>query len=378
MRLQTFLQKVIRRLTQSRERLIYAIELLPKKWFARLVARTFGEYLVRAGERKPAEYRDKPHVLILRNKYYSKGSDQPSTEEMHLDNTLRASGLATFEVLTYDHDLCISPLSDLQLIAKCREARPDAIILSSWWLAPRHPSIHALKIIRERLEIPIAAIWWDTCSELFWNSLEHLKFEFDAHVILDNPSLRYVDRKDPVFDRVLRLWPPQDENLFKPSGIRDIPISFLGQVSSYRSYRTETLEHLAKMNVPGCYFTGDREEQVSHVTYADMMGRSKMTLNFSYSVSCHQLKSRVMEVMFSGAMLLESENEQTSTLFEPMKDFVPFKSKADLVEKIKYFLDHEDEMTAIALQGRATARKHYNSARFWRLLLKKLDILESV
>lgn len=118
MRLQTFLQKVIRRLTRSRERLIYAIELLPKKWFARLVARTFGEYLVRARERKPAEYRDKPHVLILRNKYYSKGSDQPSTEEMHLDNTLRASGLATFEVLTYDHDLCISPLSDLQHYCK--------------------------------------------------------------------------------------------------------------------------------------------------------------------------------------------------------------------------------------------------------------------
>ena len=312
------------------------------------VARTFGEYLVRAGKRKPAEYRDKPHVLILRNKYYSKGSDQPSTEEMHLDNTLRASGLATFEVLTYDHDLCISPLSDLQLIAKCREARPDAIILSSWWLAPRQPSIHAPKIIRERLEIPIAAIWWDTCSESFQKSLEHVKHAFDVHVIMDNPNLNFFDRNDVYFQRVLPLWTPQNENIFCTEVARDIPVSFLGQASSYRSYRRKIIAHLVKHQIAGHFSTNDRAKQVSHSEYADLLSRSKISLNFSYSVSCHQLKGRVFDVMLSGAMLLESENEQTSKLFLPMKDYVPFSSHEDLVNKIIYYLGNEKEREAIA------------------------------
>jgi hypothetical protein len=301
---------------------------------------------------------------------------QISTEVMHLDNTLITSGLATFEVLTYDRDFLISPLSDLQLIKKCLEMKPDAIILSSWGvMAPQHPSIHSFKFIRERFGIPIAAIWWDTCGKSFWKSLQPVIKKFDVHVIVDNPTLQYADKKAPLFHRLLPLWPPQDENLFKPSFTRDTPVSFLGQASSYRSYRTEVMEYLIEMKVPGRFSTSDRDEQVTHATYADLIGRSKISLNFSRSVNCHQLKSRVMEIMFSGALLLESENEQTSKLFVPMKDFVPFKSKEDLVDKIRYYLDHEDEMTAIAAHGRDTARDHYNSSRFWQLLLNKLELI---
>jgi hypothetical protein len=357
-------------------RLIYTAKILPKKILARSVVTVIGSYMIRRGLNKPVIVRDKPHVLILRHKFYSKGKDQPSTEVIHLDNTLISSGLATFDVLTCDHDLFISPLSDLQLIAKCLEVKPDAIILSSWGLAPRHPSIHSLKLIRKKLGIPIAAIWWDTCSKSFWSSLESVKTEFDVHVIMDNPNLYYIDQEDQLFERVLQLWPPQDENLYKPNVERDIPVSFQGQVSSYRSYRTEVIEYLTQMKVLGHFSTSDRHKQVTHAAYADLMGRSRMSINFSYSVSCHQLKSRVLEIMFSGAMLLESENEQTSKLFEPMKDYVPFSSKEDLEQKIRYYLNHEDEMTTIAAHGRATAIKHYSSNRFWRLLLKKLELIE--
>lgn len=366
----------MRRMRVAMERAVHVAKLLPGRWFARFAVKTIGPLLIwLAGRDRRLRGGDR-HVLILRNKFYSKGSRQPSTEEMHLDNTLRASGLATFDTLTYDHDLRISPISDLQLILKCLRIRPNAIILSSWWHAPNHPSVHSLKFIREQLGIPVAAIWWDTCSESFWKSLQPVKAAIDVHAIVDNPRLHFIDHQDPMFARVLQLWVPQDENLFKPGKIRDIPLSFSGQVSSYRSNRAEVIEYLAEMQIPGCFLTKDRKDQVSHAEYAEIMGRSQIVLNFSQSVSCHQMKSRVLEAMFSGAMLLESENDQTNALFTPMKDFVPFGSMEDLVDKIKYYLCHADEMVAIASHGRAAARAHYSSLRFWELLLSRIELVE--
>jgi hypothetical protein len=371
-----FFRKASARLRGYADRYSTAAARLPRRLLAAPVVGLLGP--LAAGRRNAGrEKRGKPHVLILRNKYYASNSSQVSTEVMHLDHTLAACGLATFDVLTYDHDLRISPLSDVQLIAKCRDIRPDAIILSSWWLAPTHPSLAALRFVREEMGIPVAAIWWDSCSKAFWPSLEPVRQAFDVHVILDNPNLHLVDRADPAFERILQLWPPQDESLFKPGASRDIPVSFLGQASAYRSYRTDTIDYLKAMNVEGRFSTSERGEQVTHELYAELMGRSRISLNFSYSVDCQQLKSRVMEVLFSGALLLESENEQTAQLFVPMQDYVPFSSKEDLVEKIRYYLEHEDELNRIAAHGRATALKHYGSARFWQLLLAKLKLIES-
>lgn len=377
MRLHSLVKKVMLKIAGYANRLDKAVGRLPRRYLARHAVRLIGPCIFKSKTLGSSGRRDKPHILILRNKYYSKRSAQPSTEELHLDRTLTASKLATFQVLTYDHDLLISPLSDFQLIAKCRDIRPDAIVLSSWWMSPRHPSIDSLKFVRERLGIPIAALWWDTCSEGFWKELQPFMEHFDAHVIMDNPNLHYVDQGNPFFERILQLWPPQDENLFFPGVTRDIPVSFLGQVSSYRSYRKEVIDCLIRQQIPGHFLTNDRDKQVSHAVYADLMRRSKISLNFSYSVSCQQLKSRVLEVMFSGAMLLESENDQTSRLFTPMKDYVPFSSKEDLVEKIHYYLRNEHELMAIARQGRSTAIKKFSSDHFWRLLLRKIELIES-
>jgi hypothetical protein len=321
-------------------------------------------------------HRDKPHLLILRNKFYSKYSKEMSTEKMQLDNTLRASKLATFEVITYDHDLLISPFGDFQIIAKCRDIRPDAIILSSWGKASRHPSVESLRFIRERMKIPLAAIWWDTCSENVGKALQPLMGYFDVNVIIENPNLYHFDKEDPLFHRILPLWAPQDENLYCPGVTRDIPVSFLGQVSSYRSVRKEYIDYLVDQKVDGYFSTNDRVDQVSHAEYGKLMSRSKIALNFSHSVTGHQLKGRIFDAMLSGAMLLESENDQITQLFTPMKDYVPFSSKEDMLNKIRYYLSNQKEAVAIAEQGQLTAIKNYNSNRFWRLFLNKLELID--
>lgn len=313
-----------------------------------------------------------PHILILRNKYYAKNSEQVSTEQIHLDHTLKASGLATFEVLTYDQDLHISPLSDLKFIQTCGVIRPDAIIFSSWSDSSRQPSAHAIEFVRKQLNVHIGVIWWDTCSQQFWANVQPYRDLFDVHVVLDNPKLHNLKSDDSFAQKILQLWAPQDESLYFPRASQDIPVLFMGQVSSYRSYRSDAINYLVERGIPGKFLTNDRNQQVSHAEYAEQMGRSAIAINFSYGVNCHQLKSRVFEILFSGALLLESENEQTASMFAPMVDYVPFGSKEDLETKIRYYLNNVGERNLIARHGRESALKMYRGISFWEKFLARL------
>jgi hypothetical protein len=372
MTISIFLEKLKYKVLHYWEKFILRLALLPKKYLASLVINIFAL----SHKSSTGKKRAKPQLLILRNNTYANKSNQLSTEVFHLDNTLKSSGLASFDILTYE-ELHLSPLSDFQLIKKCQELRPDAVILSSWWhTLKNHPSEHAIQFIRKKLNIPVVSIWWDTCSTSFGEALRPLMEVFDVHVVIDNPNMFCLDKNSTYGDRFINLWPPQDAGLFhSQTGTRDVPVAFLGQISAYRSYRGEVLNHLLQNNIPGKFLTQNREAQVSHAEYANFMRNSKISLNFSQSVDCNQLKSRVFEIIFSGALLMESENEQTSKMFTPMKDYVSFQSKEDLAEKIRYYLNHEDELTQIAEQGLKTAFEKYNSNRFWELLLKKLKLI---
>ena len=316
------------------------------------------------------EARVRPHLLILRYGYYGKESAQPSTEKFHLDETLLDSGLASFTVKTYEA-FWPQPIADFQFLRICIKERPEALVVSSWSDSGNQPSSMALNLARQQFGIRVLFFWWDTCSTGF---IQHYARYFrcgDAHIILDNPCLHHLDEMTVGNRKVIPMWTPQTPRLFQNSATKDIDLAFLGQVSSYRSYRVEVVEHLKSIltNVKLYFSTSDRASQPTHAEYAAILSRAKMSVNFSYSVEGHQLKGRVFDVMLSGGLLFESENEQISKLFCPMKDYVPFSSKEDLVAKIKYFLLHEDQLNWIARNGRAKVIKKYGPAAFWKKVL---------
>jgi hypothetical protein len=318
----------------------------------------------------------KQKVLLLRYRYFDADKNQPSPEIGSLDNTLRASGLADYEVLSYDSDLGFSPFCDLKLISKCAELRPKIVILSSWWFNSNHPCLETLRFIRCNLEIPIVTIWWDTCNELFWPRIAPHISEFDLHIIIENPKLYCLDKIHPLIDRMIPVWAPLDQDLFYQStDLRDIPVSFVGKATGYRAYRKEYIKYLQDHGVLGYFSYADEVGQISHLQYADIIRRSQIGVNFSYSVDAHQLKGRVLEIMLSGALLFESENDQISMLFEPMVDYIPFNSKEDLLSKIKYFQDHPFEMETIALNGARKAKTLYSSKVFWETIFRRVDTL---
>jgi hypothetical protein len=352
---------------------------LPKAYLASPVVNGLGGLVARHYSSTPSQRQNigRPKILILRNRYYSGDPNELSNEVLLLDNTLRASGLADFEVLTYDSDLRISPFSDLQLIRKCSEFRPDIVVFSSWWSNTTHPSLEAVRFVRRRLGIPVAMIWWDTCNNQFWPSIARYIEQIDLHIVAENPRAHCLDKSHSLFDRFLLLWSPTDPGLFyvedRP---RDIPVSFVGRATAYRSYRREFVQYLSDQGVPGHFSYSDGTGQVTHSQYAETMRRSQMCVNFSYSVDAHQLKGRVLEIMLSGALLLESENDQTSMLFKPMEDYVSFTSKEDLARKIHYFLAHPEELAAIAKNGTLRAQTLFSGTVFWESIFQKMGFNE--
>ena len=223
----------------------------------------------------------------------------------------------------------------------------------------------------------IIFIWWDTCSDEFYdNQIKKLEKIKSIHLILDNPLLDFGNKhKNLSNDSLIPLWTNYVENSFIRPLQKDIDVAFLGQISEYRDDRRNSIEYLMEQNMSGYIASLNRDQQVEHSKYAEILGRAKIGINFSYSVDKHQLKGRVFEIMHAGAMLLETKNPQIEALFNDGIDYVSFSNKEDLVKKIKYYLIHEQERESISQSGRQKVLKLYNSKLFIKKIFEHKDFV---
>jgi hypothetical protein len=322
-----------------------------------------------------------PTYLITRYAYHAKDASMgESIEKFTLDNTLIAAGLGRVENYLWEIDWRPFPRGDWALLEKCRAVKPKAIILSSYDPGyPLQPAVETIRLLRSVWKIPIIAMWWDTCYAGFWPSIVPVLPYVDVHVVLDNPLLNFFDdaARRQFGHRFLALWEAMDTGIYNNPGFaRDVEVAFLGQVAGYRSVRMPYVRHLLDNNVPLFCSLVNRAEQPSHSDYQDVLKRTKIGLNFSQSVDSDQLKSRVFETMSCGALLMENDNPQTRCYFTPMKDYVPFDSPSDLLDKIRYFLEHEDERIEIAARGEEKVRSEFDAAHFWKAVTDKLDAVK--
>jgi len=322
-----------------------------------------------------------PHFLIARYKHYAAdGSKGPSIEEFLLDNTLQVANAGTADTFFWETDSGTFPRGDWALLEKCRAVRPDVIVLSSYEPGyPPQPSVETIRLLRKVWNIPIVAVWWDTCYEGFWPSIQPIMPFVDVHVIPDNPLMNFFTAatRQRYGGRFLALWEAMDPHIYNNPGLpRDVEVAFLGQVAGYRSVRMPYVQHLLEHNVPLLSSLSNRAEQPSHAEYQDVLKRTKIGLNFSQSVHSDQLKSRVFETMSCGALLMENDNPQTRCYFTPMQDYVTFDSPADLLEKIRYYLAHDEERAEIAARGEQKVNTRYDSAHFWKAITDKLEAVK--
>jgi len=91
-----------------------------------------------------------------------------------------------------------------------------------------------------------------------------------------------------------------------------------------------------------------------------VINQSKINLNISPGVSFH---NKVPEVMGAGGFLLsrdigEHDMMPLDDFFERGSETVLFADEQDLVDKVRYYLEHDDERQAIAARGREKMLRH--------------------
>jgi spore maturation protein CgeB len=149
---------------------------------------------------------------------------------------------------------------------------------------------------------------------------------------------------------------------------KDIDVCFWGSVP-VDSKREEYIEFLRKNRIKVL----TRNHTVPVEEYADILNRSKITLNFCRDDAGKTfLKGRVFEAMASGCLVLEDNGTETRKLFEVDRDFVMFQDKHELLEKINYYLEHEKERRLIAKSGCHKVTHLYNARNMWGHIFKKI------
>ena len=84
------------------------------------------------------------------------------------------------------------------------------------------------------------------------------------------------------------------------------------------------------------------------------------------------MKGRVTETMACNAFLLEDEGTETNQFFDEGIDFVMAHSKEDMLNKIKYYLEHDEEREQIAASGYRKMIELYNARNAWGYIFEEM------
>lgn len=88
-----------------------------------------------------------------------------------------------------------------------------------------------------------------------------------------------------------------------------------------------------------------------HEEMPRVFNRSKININISLRSIKSGIPLRCLDIMGAGGFLLSNYQPELAEYFIPNEDFVYFESEQDLMDKIQYYLEHEDERKQIAYNG---------------------------
>jgi spore maturation protein CgeB len=148
---------------------------------------------------------------------------------------------------------------------------------------------------------------------------------------------------------------------------KDIDVSFIGAVKNERGYILDIL----KNNNINVYLAGGRGPNGQNLTfeeYANIIRRSKVSLNFNWAYSSPQRKGRIFEIAACKSFMLtnfpEALKGKEGWCFEDKKHFDSFNDK-NVVEKVKYWLKNEAEREQIATSMYELYVQKYAPVPWW-------------
>lgn len=106
-----------------------------------------------------------------------------------------------------------------------------------------------------------------------------------------------------------------------------------------------------------------------HHDFVKLFNMSKIVVNFN---AFSEMNRRIFETMACGRLLLTNDFPGRKTLFEEGEHLVVFKDLPDAVEKIKYYLKHDEEREAIAKNGQQEVYSKHTWLHRARFILSEM------
>lgn len=101
-----------------------------------------------------------------------------------------------------------------------------------------------------------------------------------------------------------------------------------------------------------------------------IFNESKINLNISLRCIQSGMPLRCLDIMGAGGFLLSNYQKELAYFFEPNKEIVLYDSRVDLMNKIEYYLNHDEEREEIAKRGREKVVKHFDYMKVVPMIFK--------
>ena len=253
------------------------------------------------------------------------------------------------------------------LVKYVEDNKPNYIVFSLLGKSHLNPEFDTIAKLRS-MGSKVIIMWPDVFPSWGIGEIRQLNemSAVDLHVCWGNEK-----NIEESIDNLIWLWAPQDETLYYPTDEKKIDVSFLGSIRYIE--RQDYLKYLIINGVEILIDGGQREKGLTPSKYAQLMRNSKISLNFPAGPDgADQCKGRVWEILASKSLLFERKNNQTKHFLNPSEHYVEYDDKDDLIKKIKYFLDNDEERCYIIENGFKKYKESYSSDIFWENIFKRL------
>ena len=158
---------------------------------------------------------------------------------------------------------------------------------------------------------------------------------------------------------------------------QDIPVSFIGTASAaYSLVRRQSLDFLQSRGIEVLHLGGYADGRLlSDEEYCTNTARSRIVLNWSESpvygnsFKYSFLKGRSIEAFMTGALLLESHNNDTARWFTPGVHYDTFSTLDELESKLRMYLEDEPLRQSVAAAGHEFYMDNYHPFRLWSSII---------
>lgn len=318
--------------------------------------------------KRPKHLRKKPIVLFVGD-YYCAGQPSMGLSEWegNIWASLESTGLAEVGRFHFDkYYYHTGKRGDSALVERIDAIQPDYIVLIIYKQFGQDPAVmveNTIKVI-QMMGVPIITIWGDLEAQQQRNIAKTV--EPYCWKMIGTANKEVVENLGYTYAHV-----PKDPRIFNnPNKLRDIDIVFSGSYGLGREERQNTLLHLLNNGIKLVHGGSEGRDHFTTEEYADRYKRAKISLSFSKAHGINVVNARPFEVMSCGSMLIEQESPELAKLFIPGVDYVEWKDNDDLLAKVRYYLEHEEERKTIANNGMMKMNKFYSAKKFWEDILK--------